>query len=61
MGPQMCGGGFCGLGDFPSWRELKVRKERVRRQGMAMEGEKFGPNLMFDERFFVSLSPKTQS
>lgn len=47
--------------DFPNWRELKVRKERAMRQGVALGNEKFGSNLMFDDRFFVSLSPKIQS
>lgn len=28
--------------DIPSWRELKVRKERATKPGVAMEGEKCG-------------------
>lgn len=38
-----------------------ARKQRVMRQGVAMEGEKFGPNITFSKRFFVFLSPKIQS
>lgn len=38
-----------------------ARKQRVMRQGVTMEGEKFGSNITFTKRFFVSLSPKIQS